>query len=585
MRKTIVGFYYKQDMKLKTKLTYGIGLLFAMMAVMGLLSVKYIHNLSEDTRNILADNYKSLDYAKKMLYALENMKTDPAATRVFDENLKRQQQNITEIDEEDATAKLTRHYELFRSDLKNENLQLLRQDLHDIMSLNMASIHRKSEVATHTAEQAALWISIVWISCMAVALALLVFFPKRLIKPIRELTDGIMEIANRNYDKRLHFPANEEFGAVAVSFNDMAEKLAEYRQSTLDDLLAAKKYVEGVVNSIHEPIIGLDKNRKVLFVNEEALTVLNLSREKILGKQADEIALKNDLLRRLIRELLQPGEKQEPLKIYADNKESYFQVKYIKMQVMNTGETQGQYVGDVILLKNITEFKELDSAKTAFISTISHELKTPISAIMMSLKLLEDTRVGILNEEQQALSQTIRENSDRLLNITGELLKMTQVETGKLQLSPKITKPIELIDYAVKATRVLAERFGCNIEVEYPEEKMPKLFVDSEKIAWVVTNLLSNAIHYSKENSRIIVGADKREGYVDIYVQDFGKGIDSRYHQSIFDRYFRVPGTKVQGSGLGLAISKDFVEAHRGSIRVDSELGKGSRFTISFPLR
>ena len=171
-----------------------------------------------------------------------------------------------------------------------------------------------------------------------------------------------------------------------------------------------------------------------------------------------------------------------------------------------------------------------------------------------------------------------------MLNITGELLKLTQVETGKLILSPKITKPIELINYAVSATRVLAERFGCNIEVEYPE-KIHKLFVDSEKIAWVITNLLSNAIHYSKENSRIIVGAKEVDQTIQIFVQDFGKGIDPRYHQSIFDRYFRVPGTKVQGSGLGLAISKDFVEAHDGKIWVESEIGKGSKFTITFPVR
>ena len=126
-----------------------------------------------------------------------------------------------------------------------------------------------------------------------------------------------------------------------------------------------------------------------------------------------------------------------------------------------------EYAGDVILLKNITEFKELDSAKTTFISTISHELKTPISAILMSLKLLEDKRIGDMNDEQVALAGSIRESSDRLLEITGELLKMTQVEAGKLQLNPKITKPIELIDYAIKANRVQAERFNCHIEVEY----------------------------------------------------------------------------------------------------------------------
>ena len=184
-------------------------------------------------------------------------------------------------------------------------------------------------------------------------------------------------------------------------------------------------------------------------------------------------------------------------------------------------------------------------------------------------------------DEQIALAGSIRESSDRLLEITGELLKMTQVEAGKLQLNPKITKPIELIDYAIKANRVQAERFNCHIEVEYPE-KISKLFVDSEKIAWVLTNLLSNAIHYTPENGRIVIGAHQVDKKVEIFVQDFGKGIDPRYHQSIFDRYFRVPGTKVQGSGLGLAISKDFVEAHGGTIRVDSEVGKGSTFVITF---
>ena len=120
-----------------------------------------------------------------------------------------------------------------------------------------------------------------------------------------------------------------------------------------------------------------------------------------------------------------------------------------------------------------------------------------------------------------------------------------------------------MIEYAIKANRVQAEKFNIQIEVEYPEDKIGKLFVDSEKIAWVLTNLLSNAIRYSPENGR-----------------DFGKGIDPRYHKSIFDHYFRVPGTKVQGSGLGLSISRDFVEAHNGTLTVDSKLGEGSTFVM-----
>lgn len=437
-----------------------------------------------------------------------------------------------------------------------------------------------SPVAMPALERALLWISITGGICILTGLVLLIWLPRSINRPVKELTRGILGIANHNYEKRLDMKGYEEFREVSDSFNRMAEKLTEYRDSTLADILSAKKFLEAVVNSIHEPIIGLNTEREILFINNEALNVLNMKRENVIRHSAEELSLKNDLLRRLIRELVTPGEKNEPLKIYADNKESYFQASYIPIENAEAEKGEARNLGDVILLKNITEFKELDSAKTTFISTISHELKTPISAIMMSLQLLEDKRVGVLNGEQEQLSKNIRDNSQRLLDITGELLNMTQVEAGKLQMMPKITKPIELIEYAIKANRVQADKFNIQIEVEYPEEKIPKLFVDSEKIAWVLTNLLSNAIRYSKENGRVVIGARREEEYIELYVQDFGKGIDPRYHQSIFDRYFRVPGTKVQGSGLGLSISKDFVEAHGGTLTVQSEPGKGSCFVI-----
>ena len=571
-------------MKIKTKLTYGMGILFAMIVLLGALSLGYINKLNNETQKIYTNNNYSLNYCRNMLIVLDNVHTSKSALQVFMLNLQKQQRNLTEVNEKETTDKLSFHFEELRNKMNEPNLQKVRSDIYDIMNLNMASIYHKSELAKKTASNALLWIYMTFATCVFFALAILFRFPHSIIKPIKELTGGIMEIANHNYDKRLNFEPTSEFGEVSTSFNKMAERLNEYRASTLADLIANKKYIEAIVNSITEPIIGLNNEKEILFINDEALNILNLKRENVIKKSASELSLKNDLLRRLIRELVNPGEKKEPLKIYADNKESYFQANYIPIRAVETGETEPHSIGDVILLKNITEFKELDTAKTTFLSTISHELKTPISAIMMSLQLLEDKRIGELNEEQEFLSQGIKDNSERLLNITGELLKITQVETGKLQLMPKITKPIELIDYAIKATRVLAEKFGCHIEVEYPE-KISKLFVDSEKIAWVLTNLLSNAIHYSKENSRVIIGAQQDGDTVEMYVQDFGKGIDPRYHQSIFDRYFRVPGTKVQGSGLGLSISKDFIEAQNGTISVESEVGKGSKFIIRFNVK
>lgn len=562
-------------MKIKSKLTYSIGSLLLVIVFLGLFSSQNIRRMKQDTENILVDNYNSVRYAQKMQSALNAYPTDSMSLKTFEQNLILQTGNLTEPYEREMTEALVQQFQRFNREPNAENFIALSETINSIVLLNTSAISRKAEIANVTANQALIWIIVVAALSIVIAMIMLFRFPKSFTKPIKELTEGIIEVSNGNYDNRLNFDSKSEFGQVASSFNSMALQLSVFRSSSLARLMAAKRYLEIIINSIDEPIIGLDKNKNILFANNAATTILNIAHERIVGQSALDVSLTNDLFRRLMRGLENRDKKDEPLKIYSDNKESYFQVHYT---------VASEDSGIVIQLSNVTQYKELDNAKTNFISTISHELKTPISAILMSLKLLDDNRVGEMNQEQKALSQSIRESSDRLLNITGELLKMTQVETGKLQLDPKVTKPIELINYAVNATRVLAEKFGCNIELEYPE-KLPKLFIDSEKVAWVITNLLSNAIHHSAENARIIIGARQAEDRkVEIYVRDFGKGIDPRYHESIFERYFRVPGTKIQGSGLGLAISREFVESHGGTIRVESEVGKGSCFITSFSI-
>jgi len=535
-----------------------------------------------NTENILKDNYNSVMYAQNMLRAISLYDRDSAeAIHIFAQNLKLQKLNETEKDEKEVTRQLAEAFTSFRYKNNVESRMRLEQAINNIIKMNTDAIRMKSERAVEGAHTVLLLTIILSIASAVIAIFMLLKFPKMLTSPIKELLEGIIEISNHNYDKRLNFGEKSEFNDVATSFNNMAKELSLFQESSMAKIISTKQYLETVINAIKEPILGLSDKKDILFANDAVIQILNIPASKIINESALDLSLSNDLLRRLIRGLEKTDKgnnaetkknDDEALKIYSDNKESYYEVHYLCLP---------ENSGTVILLTDITKFKMLDNAKTNFISVISHELKTPISAIMMSLKLLEDNRIGGMNSEQKELAQNIQDNSDRLLSITGELLKMTQVEAGVLHLNPKITKPIELIDYAIKATRVLAEHWKCNIEVEYPEEKISKIFVDNEKIAWVITNLLSNAIHYSSENSHVIVGARQVDKKVELYVRDFGKGIAPRYHKTIFDRYFRVPGTKVQGSGLGLSISKDFVEAHGGTIRVESEIGKGSCFIVS----
>ncbi len=169
---------------------------------------------------------------------------------------------------------------------------------------------------------------------------------------------------------------------------------------------------------------------------------------------------------------------------------------------MPTGELESKFIGQVVILKNITPFKELDLAKTNFIGTVSHEFKTPIAAIQMGVQLLENEQIGHLNTEQLTLLNGIKEDSNRLLQITGELLNMTQVESGSIQINLHTTEIQPIIEYAIMANQFAANQKNIHFVIEV-DPKVKAIFADNEKTAWVLTNFLSNAIRYSHEDSVI----------------------------------------------------------------------------------
>jgi signal transduction histidine kinase len=263
-----------------------------------------------------------------------------------------------------------------------------------------------------------------------------------------------------------------------------------------------------------------------------------------------------------------------------DNKEGYFEKEILHISAAPTGEQKKQLIGHVIILRNITKFKELDFAKTNFIATISHEFKTPISSIKMSLQLLENEEIGKLNDEQKNLVEGIKDDATRLLKITSELLNMSQVESGNIQLSIVPSDPKEILWYAINANKTQADQKQIRFEINCPDD-ISNVLADNEKTAWVLTNLISNAIRYSYDNSTVFLAIIETAKHVSFSVKDTGQGIAPQYKDKIFERYFRIPGTKKDGTGLGLAISKEFIEAQGGHIIVDSEFGVGSMFTIT----
>ena len=382
----------------------------------------------------------------------------------------------------------------------------------------------------------------------------------------------------------MHFEKHNEFGELATSFNTMAEKLEEYKAGNIEKLIMEKKRIETLINNMQDPVIGLDERNRVLFMNEPALKVTGLKKEAVTGKPVQDIAVSNDLVRALVRDLFDTQNAgaampKAPVKIYADNKESYFNKQIIPINFIPTGEKTEKMAGNVILLQNITSYKELDFAKTNFIATVSHELKTPLASIKMSVQLLENKQVGELNEEQLSLMESIKEDADRLLKITSELLNMTQVESGSVQMAVLPASPAEIIDYAVNSNKLAAENRHIRLRVSIPEN-IPLVLADNEKTAWVLTNLISNAIRYSYENTDVFFDVVQEAEKIKFSVTDTGQGIAPQYADKIFDRYFRIPGSQKEGTGLGLSISKEFIEAQGGSISVQSEFGAGSVFSV-----
>ena len=580
-------------MKIKTKLRLGFGFLFVVVLFFGAIAIYYIQEISENAKVILKDNYETLSYTREMRTLLDenDLPLNPSVAAKFNGQLQKEERNITEKGEHEAVVQLRKAFDQLQQQptaIANQKLaeREIRSHLRQIELLNMQAIVRKNDTARASVNKASLILGFAGTFTFLVLFSFSVNFPGFIANPLRALLEGIKEISEKNYSKRLHFDQGDEFAEVAGAFNNMASRLNDWENSNLATVLSEKRRIETIIEQMQDAILGLNENEEVLFMNDAARKVLNITEDKIVGQNTQKLVKNNDLFRSMIAN----SSAIKPMKIVLDGKELHFQLQSRDILVPNL-DKQGEGVkiatksaGKVYVLRNITEFKERDEAKTNFIATISHELKTPISSIKMSLKLLNDERVGKMNTEQQQLVAHIQDDSARLLKITSELLELSQVETGNIQLNFIPVEPTQILEYALQSVKFQADQKNVYLEV-VKEDNLPHVQADVEKTAWVLVNFLSNALRYSSEKSKIVISLKARNGQVEFSVKDFGKGIDEQYQKRLFDRYFQVPtdGQNKSGSGLGLAISKDFIEAQQGKIWVESAIGEGSKFAFVLP--
>jgi NtrC-family two-component system sensor histidine kinase KinB len=272
----------------------------------------------------------------------------------------------------------------------------------------------------------------------------------------------------------------------------------------------------------------------------------------------------------------------DAIKFHLDGQDQYFLPRIVLLRDDNR-----EVFGVAVILENVTRMLLLDDVKSNLIATVSHELKTPLTSVRMALYLLHEKAVGTLNPKQADLVLTARDDADRLLKTLNDLLDLAKLEQGVAQLQLYQLAPADLVDGAVREMREIAAAAEIALRTAIMPD-LPPVHIDRQRMDYVITNLITNAIKYSPKGSEILVRAEigkmrTAQPGVRFSVTDQGAGIAPEHQEHIFERFYRVPGTTKSGAGLGLSIAREVVTIHQGELGVISQPGKGSEFFFVLP--
>ncbi|HET9506243.1 MAG TPA: ATP-binding protein [Hymenobacter sp.] len=587
-------------MNLKTKITLGYVVLLALLLALGGYAYYSVRRLEADSRNILKANFYSVGLGQQLLRTLDRMElapADSAGIASFRRSLTREAGNVTEPGEQEVVDELTQTLATYQTRLDAQAppaarlavINQLRDQTQRMMTLNTQALVRKNEQANARATQTGHYLLACAGLSLLVALMFLLSVPEAAVAPLRKLTNSLEHATEQDFTATIPIESQDEFGRVARAFNRMLVQLQEYRSSTLAGLVTERNRVQGIVNSLDEGLLVLDEERRIILANPTMSELLSLPAEGLLGRPAAEVAGRNDLLRTMLR----PLENSQPSTAVAEaplftiaqrGEEGYYRLDVQDLVTYNEARQKTEFVGQILTLRNVSDFKKLDQVKSDFLATVSHELKTPLNSISLSLKLLQDSRIDA--DERQQVAGGLARETQRMQRIVAELLDVSRLEAGAgIQLDFAPTALAEVARFAADTVQVQLEHKILELRRELPAD-LPPVRADVEKTTWVLINLLANAIRYSPPGEAITIRAERQGKFVRLGVQDKGPGIAPANHERIFQRFAQIPdkaGYK-GGSGLGLSIAREFITTQGGRLWVESELGAGSTFYFTLPV-
>ncbi|KRE57474.1 two-component system histidine kinase PnpS [Paenibacillus sp. Soil750] len=404
---------------------------------------------------------------------------------------------------------------------------------------------------------------------------------KGITRPIERMTKVAQQITNLNYESRVPAYRNDEVGQLGQAINRMSESL----QGQMARIQENERRLQGVMENMMSGIMMIDREERIMLLNPSAEAILGFSSQELLGKKYNEAKQQYDFTK-MIQECI---ELQEPI---SDEMMFYYPAERIlDIHLSPIAHEDEEWSGVLIVLHDITAVRRLERMRSEFVANVSHELKTPIAAVK---GFAETLLAGALNDKETAVSflQIIFDESERLNRLIGDILELSKIESKRIPMNFSPVYLPEFVDRSLSVLRKEAEK--KHIELSMTVEDDMYIEADEDRLRQIIINLLSNGIAYTQDGGKVRLRVEPLETNADgdyerlrIIVSDTGMGIPKKDLPRIFERFYRVDKARSRssgGTGLGLSIVKHLVEMHKGTIRVESEVGVGTKFIIELPV-